>query len=51
MNLSILLLILALLCFIVETIGVVASTKVRLLPLGLAFWVLSIVVEGTLRTP
>lgn len=51
MNLSTLFLLLALICFILETVGVPNPPRVRLLALGLAFFVASLLVTGTLRTP
>lgn len=45
MSITVVLLIAAFICFILDTVGV-NNTRVSLTPLGLAFWVLSILIHG-----
>ena len=47
-NLHILLFVLAFVCFLAAAVGV-PSTRVGLVPLGLAFWVLALIVQPRTR--
>lgn len=52
MNLSVLFLVLALVCFVVDAIWTPQPTwRVKLLSLGLALYVASLLVTGSIRSP
>lgn len=52
MNLTVLLLVLALICFVLDAVWTPQPTwRVKLISLGLAFYVASQLVSGTLKTP
>lgn len=52
MNLSLLVLLLAAICFAIDAVWTPQPTwRVKLLPLGLLLYTLSLLITGTLRTP
>lgn len=50
MNLSILFIVIAMLCFIADAAGI-PTGRVKLISVGLAFWAASLLVSGSIKTP
>ena len=46
MSINVVLYILALICFIIAAFGLVTSARINFVALGLAFWVLTLVLTG-----